>query len=53
MGYEKHLIKKLEKAWSELDHLLQEGAVFNFKEKEKLLGVLNDIEKLVDEFNTY
>jgi len=53
MNYSNHLIETLQSIWSELDHILQEGAVFSSEEKERILKVLNDLEKLVDEFNVY
>lgn len=53
MKYTDYLIGNLERISSELDHLLQEGAIFSYKEKEEILKILNNLESLVDEFYTY
>lgn len=52
MEYNKDLISKLENLCSEFDHLLQEGVVLSFFEKEKMLKIIKDIEKIVEDFDT-
>ena len=52
MGYNKDMLDKLEIICNQFYHLLQEGVILSFDEKEKMLKLIRDLELIVKDFDT-